>query len=101
MQDDLPERPDPGYDGTRFLGWLKRHGRAKSLDTCMKKLREIGLDLDTAAVGWGSDRVCRARCRGEAYIWLVDADWADAWARHYDIEVPHHAQTLRTKEKLR
>ena len=95
------EGPDPGLEGAKFLAWLKRNGAAKNLTTCLKKMRHLGLEPDESIRAWESDRICEASSRGDKVIWLRDLSWADDWARVYGIEVPHHAQFIDTKEKLR
>jgi hypothetical protein len=95
------EGPDPGPKGAKFLAWLKRNRAAKHLTTCQKKLRHLGLDPDGSIREWGSERICEASSRGDKVVWLRDLQWADEWARTYGVEVPHHAQRVNTKEKLR
>lgn len=93
--------PDPGPEGAVFLGWLKRNGSAKHLTTCEHKLRHLGLEFESVSGEWGRERVTVARSRGDRVVWLRDIEWADCWAERYDVEVPHHAQLVHTKEKLR
>jgi hypothetical protein len=87
----------------KFLGWLKRNGGAKHLTTCEKKLRHLGLEVDSTIGLWEQDRITIALSRGDKVVWLKDIEWADEWAKMHDVEVPHHAQSqyLFTKEKLR
>jgi hypothetical protein len=85
----------------KFLGWLKRNGGAKHLTTCEKKLRHLGLDIDSTVDQWEQDKVTIVLSRGDKVVWLRDVEWADEWARMHDVEVPHHAKYLLTKEELR
>lgn len=94
------EDPDPGEEGAKFLGWLKRNRSAKCLSTCEAKLRHLGLDARSSIESWDQEKIVIVRGRGERIVWLKDLDWADEWARFYGLEVPHHAQMIYTKEKL-
>lgn len=96
MAEDLDRRK------AKFLGWLKRNGAAKHLTTCEKKLRHLELDVDVTVHSWDPDKIAIVPSRGDRVVWLKDVEWADAWAKKRDVEVPHHAQkTCVTKEKLR
>jgi hypothetical protein len=87
----------------KFLGWLKRNGGAKHLTTCEKKLRHLGLEVDSTIGLWGQEKITIVLSRGDKVVWLKDIEWADEWAKMHDVEVPHHAQSqyLFTKEELR
>ena len=78
-----------------FLGWLKRNGGAKHLTTCEKKLRHLGLDVDSTIRGWTPETIAVVRSRGDRVVWLKDIEWADEWAALHDVEVLHHAQFLK------
>ena len=86
-----------------FLGWLKRNGGAKHLTTCEKKLRHLGLDVDSTLGLWEQAKIAIVLSRGDKVVWLKDIKWADEWAMMHDVEVLHHSQSLRliTKEELR
>lgn len=75
-----------------FLAWLKRNGGAKHMTTCEKKLRHLGLDVDSAIGNWDQARISVVLSRGGAVVWLRDLHWADEYATAYDVEVPHHSQ---------
>jgi hypothetical protein len=75
-----------------FLGWLKRNGGAKHLTTCQRKLRHLGLDLNSFIGDWSPDKISIMHSRGERVLWLRDIRWADEYAIAHDVEVPHHAQ---------
>ena len=92
---------DPDRLRAKFLGWLKRNGGAKHLTTCERKLRHLGLDVLSTVDGWGQDKVSIVHSRGGKVVWLKNTEWADEVAMAHDVEVPHHAQRLGTKEKLR
>jgi hypothetical protein len=92
---------DPGPKGALFLSWLKRNGSAKHLTTCEHKLRHLGLSLESVISEWGEEMIIVARSRGDRVVWLRDVVWADRWAAFHGVEVPHHAQFVVTKEKLR
>jgi len=98
---EVIDGPDPGPEGALFLSWLKRNGSAKHLTTCEHKLRHLGLGVESVTRAWGREKVTIARSRGDRVLWLQDVEWADRWAERYDVEVPHHAQLVYTKEKLR
>ncbi len=96
MSEDLDRRK------AMFLGWLKRNGGAKHLTTCERKLRHLELDVDVTVHSWDPDKIVIVPSRGDRVVWLKDTEWADAWAKKHDVEIPHHAQkTSATKEKLR
>lgn len=101
MGEDEIEGPDPGRVGAIFLGWLKRNGGAKHLTTCERKMRHLGLDLGPSVSEWGQERISVVPGRGDKVVWLKDTRWADLWASLHDVEVPHHSQSLKSKEKLR
>ncbi len=78
-----------------FLGWLKRNGGAKHLTTCEKKLRHLGLDVDSAVGSWTAEKIAVVHSRGDKVVWLRDIEWADRCAEAHDVEIPHHAQTRK------
>jgi hypothetical protein len=85
----------------KFLSWLKRNGGAKHLTTCERKLRHLGLDLDSIIGPCEGGRIEVIHSRGDRVVWLKDLKWADELAAVHDVEVPHHAQRVYTKEDLR
>lgn len=46
---------------------------------------------------WGSDKICVMRSRSGPMVVLMDALWADDWAKRYDVEVPHHSEHIHQK----
>jgi len=91
---------DSDYRKAKFLGWLKRNGGAKHLTTCERKLRHLGLDVDSTIDSWDQEKVAIVLSRGDKVVWLRDIEWGDTLAKEHDVEVPHHAQLMISKEKL-
>jgi len=75
-----------------FLSWLKRNGGAKHLTTCEKKLRHLGLDVDSAVGSWTAEKVAVVQSQGDKVVWLRDIEWADKCAAVHDVELLHHSQ---------
>lgn len=48
---------DSDYRKAKFLGWLKRNGGAKHLTTCERKLRHLGLDVDSTIDSWDQEKI--------------------------------------------
>jgi len=96
-ENDEQATPDPGLQGTIFLGWLKRNKRAKRLALCEVKLARLGLTTKATVESWGSDKICLMRSRSGPVVVLMDASWADDWAKRYDVEVPHHSEYIHQK----
>ena len=86
----MPE--DTDRQKAKFLGWLKRNGGAKRLTTCEKKLRHLGLDVDSTLSGWDPQRIKIAMSKGHRVVWLKDVEWADELVVAQGVEVPHHSQ---------
>jgi hypothetical protein len=87
--------PDPGFDATRFVAWLKKRGRVRALEDCERKCGQLGLDLDHLLRMLEPDYLCRFRTsRGGKVVMIMDLPWADKCMEHYGIEVPHHGHPL-------
>lgn len=86
-----PPPPDPGYEGTVFLQWLKKRGAMRKKYDCERKCRENGFTAKEFVHRMGKDQVRLARTRnGEEVVKLMDRVWADQWMIHHGLEVPHH-----------
>jgi len=86
-----PPPPDPGYEGTVFLQWLKKRGALRKQSDCEKKCQENGFTAKEFVHRVGIGYVQLARTRdGERVVKLMDRRWADRWMIHYGLEVPHH-----------
>ncbi|HEC57738.1 MAG TPA: hypothetical protein ENI32_07715 [Candidatus Syntrophoarchaeum butanivorans] len=87
--------PDPGYEGSRFLAWLSKHGGIQNLKSCKSKCEQLGLNIDTILREWGTERIRINLSRGEKVVVLVDKVWAGQWTRYYDTFIPHHRHWKR------
>jgi len=41
-----PTAPDPTYEVTKFLAWLKKRGAVRKLNECKNKWENEGLDIE-------------------------------------------------------
>jgi hypothetical protein len=98
--EELPDAPDPGVQGTKFLGWLKRNRCGKTLTVAKKKLRHLHLKVEDTIDSWPKEKIRVAPQWGENFVWLIDTDWVDAWGEVHDVEMPHHSEYLKYKKKL-
>jgi hypothetical protein len=92
--------PDPGMEATYFLAWLKKRRGLVDLRKCNIKWDKEGLDIIKITKKLGEDLLCIQLIRGEKFVRLINWVWADKWMMLYDIEVPHHGQTMRQKNKF-
>jgi hypothetical protein len=93
----VPPQPDPGYDATRFIAWIKKRGAVRRLCKCVQKWQPDGLDIELIIKRLGPSNISIFRTSGgEKVVGLIDKVWADQWMTHYGLEVPHHAQPSKT-----
>ena len=67
---------------------------------CEVKLAKLGQTMKATVESWGSGKICVMRSRSGLVIVLMDASWADDWAMHYDVEIPHHSEHIHQKIHL-
>jgi len=84
-----PKAPDPTYEVTKFLSWLKKRGAVRKLNECKKKWENEGLNIESI-IKLLSPYLCKYTYKSEAVVNLEDKVWADQWMSHYNLEVPHH-----------
>jgi hypothetical protein len=98
MVSTLPEDPDPGYDGCRFLQWIKKRGNTRSFRHCTLKARELGFDASSFIKTMHPEQIAiRMSSDGQKVISLNDLPWADQWMIYYDLEIPHHSHWKKLK----
>ena len=97
LVEDKPPEPDPTYQVTRFLSWLKKRGAIRKLSECTRKWAPEGLDIESVADRFYPELIGVYRYRGEKVVSLNDKVWADRWMIYYDLEVPHHGQRQKQK----
>lgn len=86
-----PLPPDPTYDVTKFLSWLKKLGAMWKLNECKKKWESEGLNIESV-IRTLRPYLCIYRYKGEKVVRLVNTVWADQWMSRYNLEIPHHRQ---------
>lgn len=84
-----PIAPDPTYEVTKFLAWLKKRGAVRKLNECKNKWENEGLDIENI-IKLLSPCLCKYRYKSDVVVKLENKVWADQWMSHYDLEVPHH-----------
>jgi hypothetical protein len=98
MASTKPKDPDPGYDGCRFLQWIKKRGNTRSFRECNLKAQEIGFDTRSFVKRMHPELISiRKSSDGQKVISLNDLSWADQWMCWYNLEIPHHSQWKRLK----
>lgn len=92
------EDPDPGYEGCKFLQWIKKRGNVRSFRECKLKTQEIGFDVKDFIQRMHPKYIGKFKAGdGERVIALVDIPWADRWMRYYNLEIPHHRHWKKLK----
>lgn len=103
----MPSPPDPGYDFADFLAYLMKRGNVVSLKECERDWSD-SFDVESEVKRIGKERSEYVRdilakpgknpClyiagKGDMKaVILTDRSWADQWARHYGVNLPHHRQ---------
>ena len=82
--------PDPTFQVTEFLSWLKKRGALRKLKDCENKWKREGLDIEKILNKFDESYIAIYLSRGEKVVLLKNKVWADQWMSHYDLEVPHH-----------
>lgn len=96
-EDEDPEPPDPGENGGKFLGWIKKRGFLRSFIECDDYCKSLDLDLESFKTNMGPAHIFIGRTRGgEMAVKVIDKTWGSKWARKYEKDYPHHGQ----KKKL-
>ncbi len=90
-QNISPKAPDPTYEVTMFLSWLKKRGAVRKLNECKKKWENEGLNIEII-IKLLNPYLCKYTYKSEVVVKLEDKVWADQWMSHYCLEVPHHRQ---------
>lgn len=93
-----PLPPDPTFQVTEFLSWLKKRGAIRKLNECKIKWESEGLDIERI-IRELNPHICIYRYKSEKVVKLENKPWADQWMMHYNLEVPHHGQT-KEMEKI-
>lgn len=71
------------------------------MSKCIFKWSQEGLDIEQVIKRMGTLNIDIYRSSGgEKVVVLRNKVWADQWMIHYGLEIPHHAQPLRTRRKL-
>jgi hypothetical protein len=91
----IPSPPDPGESFVIFLSWLKKRDCVKKLKICFLKWKQRE-SLEKIIKEFDNNLIQICWRRGEKVVWLKNKVWADQWMIHYEVEVPHHSQKLRT-----
>ncbi len=88
-QTSAPVPPDPTFQVTEFLQWLKKRGAMRKLSECVEKWEIEGLNIETI-IKTLQPYLCIYRYKGEKVVKLENKPWADQWMSYYNLEVPHH-----------
>ncbi len=92
-----PPLPDPTYEVTKFLSWLRKLGGMRSFNQCKKKCESLGLDIDSV-IRTLNPHLCAYRYKGEKVVRLENTVWACQWAIYYNLEIPHHRHWKRLEK---
>lgn len=92
-----PAPPDPTYEATEFLSWLKKRGAMRKLNECKKKWESEGLNIESIIKAL-SPCLCVYIYKSEKVVRLENKVWADQWMSHYNLEVPHHRHQKRLEK---
>jgi hypothetical protein len=95
-EDEKPHPPDPGENGARFLGWIKKRGFNVTYEECEAYCSPLGMDLKEFVKEMGPDHILIGRTSGGTVIVKVmDRRWASIWSRNYGYDLPHHSHRMR------
>ena len=98
MSQVTPMPPDPMYEFTEFIAYLKKRGALWELSDCELDWNREGFDIKTIILSFDPGRIGIYRSKGgKKVVLLKDKKWADQWMIYYDIEVPHHGQWKKLK----
>lgn len=89
-----PPQPDPGIEVATFLGWLQKMGGLAMLKRAQKECDKLNIDLEKILGLYSPFKISKKKRTGRkgtsVVILLEDPSWADAWARYYHVNPPHH-----------
>jgi hypothetical protein len=95
-----PPPPDPKIEVATFLGWLQKMGGLTKLKRAEKECEKLEINLENVLTDFSPSKISKKKRTGKkgttVVIVLEDPSWADAWARYYNVNPPHH----RHKKKL-
>lgn len=95
-EDEMPDPPDPGDNGARFLGWIKKRGFIVTFEEAEAYCSSTGIDLKEFAKDMGPEHIKMGRTSsGSVAIKVIDRRWASKWARKYGYDLPHHSHRMK------
>ena len=106
-EDETPEPPDPGYNGAKFLGWIKKHGSMYDFGASEDYCNSVHLDIKRFIndMNEGHLRIYHGRTgktakgKTEVLVVILDKKWASKWARKYKTDLPHHGGWVSLSDK--
>lgn len=106
-EDETPTPPDPGYNGAKFLGWIKKQGSLYEFNACKEECKYLNLDLkrfikemnDTCIRIRYGPTGRKAKGEPEVLVQILDKTWASKWVRKYKTDMPHHKGWIPLSDK--
>jgi len=94
-ESEVPDPPDPGEKGAKFLAWLKKRGFMREFGDCEDYCNSIGLDLNEFIDAVGCEKIRCGRTGRDNEVLVVickgSRKWASKWTREYKTDLPHHS----------